>query len=102
MDGPMVAKLVSAEPGNLVLAALRRAEAWYYRHILPPDLLIVLHVHPEVAARRKTNEESDYVRARSREIWELDWRQTAAHVIDATPPIGEVYSCLQSLIWARL
>jgi thymidylate kinase len=102
MDGAIIAQLVPAELRHLLLASLRKAETWYYRHILPPDLLIVLRVHPEVAARRKTNEEANYVRGRSREIWELDWRQTEAHVVDATPPVGEVCSCLQSLIWAHL
>jgi thymidylate kinase len=102
MDGAIVAQLVPAELRNLPLASLRNAETWYYRRILPPDLLIVLRVHPEVAARRKTNEEANYVRGRSREIWELDWQQTEAHVVDATPPVGEVCSCLQSLIWTHL
>jgi thymidylate kinase len=102
MDGPIVAQLVPAERRNLLLASLRKAETWYYRQIMPPDLLIVLHVHPEVAAQRKTNEEADYVRARSREIWELDWRQTEAHVVDATPPVGDVCSCVQSLIWGHV
>jgi thymidylate kinase len=102
MDGPIVGQLVPAEGRHLLLASLRRAETWYYRHMLPPDLLIVLRVHPEVAARRKINEEADYVRARVREIWELDWRQTDAHVVDATAPLGEVCSCLQSLIWTHL
>jgi thymidylate kinase len=102
MDGLLVAQLVPAEVGNRVLAWLRRAETWYYRHILPPDLLIVLRVHPEIAARRKTNEEADYVRWRSREIWELDWRASNAQVVDASPSVAEVCSCLQSLIWAKL
>ncbi len=102
MDGHFVAQLVAPGSGNRALASLRKAETWYYRRILPPDLLIVLRVHPEIAARRKTNEDSDYVRERSREIWELDWRQTKAYVVDATSPIGEVCSCLQSLIWAKL
>jgi len=102
MDGPLVAQVVSAELRKLPLASLRKAETWYYRQILPPDLLIVLRVHPEVAARRKINEEADYVRARVREIWELDWRETDAHVVDATAPVGEVCSSLQSLIWTHL
>jgi thymidylate kinase len=102
MDGLMVAQVVPVEPGNLLLAWLRRAETWYYQHILPPDLLIVLRVPPAVAAQRKTNEESEYVRERAKEVWVLDWRPTNAHVVDATPPVAEVCSCLQSLIWAHL
>jgi thymidylate kinase len=70
--------------------------------ILWPDLLIVLSVHPDVAARRKTSEETEYVRERAKEVWEQDWRLTNAQVVDATPPVAEVCSCLQSLIWAHL
>src|SRR5213080_4050479 len=60
-DGPVVAQLVPEELRHPPLASLRKAETWYYRQILPPELLIVLRVHPELAARRKTNEETNYV-----------------------------------------
>jgi thymidylate kinase len=78
------------------LAAL---EAWYYRQILPPDLLIVLRVDPEVAVRRKTTEPAEYVRARSRLVWNTDWRGTGAHVVDAGRPLADVVADLKAVLW---
>jgi thymidylate kinase len=79
-----------------------RAEQWYYRHITPPDVVIVLLVDPELAVRRKTNEPPDYVRARARIIWDTDWSETGARVVDAGRPLGEVIADLKSLLWAEI
>jgi thymidylate kinase len=77
-------------------------ETMYYRHIMPPDLLIVLRVEPEMAVRRKTNENEFHVRMRTREVWEVDWQNTHAHVVDAGRGIDDVIAQLHALVWARL
>jgi thymidylate kinase len=78
-------------------------EARYYERILPPDLLIVLRVDPEVAVRRKTDENENHVRTRSRELWKQDWRGTPrAHVVDSGRPREEVIADLQSIVWNKL
>jgi thymidylate kinase len=87
---------------NPIASFLVRAEAAYYRRIMPPDLLIVLWVDPEVAVRRKTDENPDYVRARSGEVWRQDWRETGACVVDAGRPLTEVLCDIKSLLWAHL
>lgn len=102
MDGPNIARSVAPARTNALIKILRDAEERYYRHILPPDLLIVLRVDPEIAVRRKTDEHESHVRTRSRELWEVDWRGTRAHVVDAGRAIEEVTAQLRSLIWANI
>jgi thymidylate kinase len=102
MDGPNIGRLAGRARSNRITRFLQRAEAAYYKHIAAPDLLIVLRLRPEVAARRKTDEDSDYVRARSREVWELDLGGTGAHVLDAARPKSEVLSDLKTLVWREL
>jgi len=82
--------------------SLVNLEQEYYDQILPPDLLIVLRVSPDVAVRRKTEESASSVRMRSQEVWNLDWEQTVAHVVDASSPQTEVLANLKSLIWSCL
>ena len=63
---------------------------------------IVLRVDPEIAVRRKTDEDADYVRSRSLEVWELDLAESGALVVDADRPKADVLSDLQSIIWSEL
>ena len=102
MDGPNIARAVAPERMNRVVRLMLRAETSYYGRIMPPDMLFVLRVEPEVAVRRKTSESATHVRTRSRELWEQDWRGTRAHVIDAGRPAAEVVARLQSIVWAEL
>jgi len=77
-------------------------ETQLYQRILPPDVLVVFRVDPETAVRRKPDEDGAYVRARSREIWQLDWRGTRAQVVDASRPLEQVRSEIRSLVWTEL
>ncbi|KPK53596.1 MAG: hypothetical protein AMS22_07165 [Thiotrichales bacterium SG8_50] len=67
-----------------------------------PELLIVLKLDPQVAVQRKTDEDGDYVRARSQLIWSFDWQQTPAYVIDASLRREDVLATLKSHIWSML
>ncbi len=100
--GPEIARLLGHGRDTPLARRLMRWEQWYYRHITPPDLVIVLRVDPELAVRRKTDEPADYVRARSRIIWETDWSETGARLVDAGRPLGEVLADLRSVIWAEI
>lgn len=82
--------------------ALARMETRYYDRILPPDLLVVLRVDPDVAVARKPEEVPRFVRARSEEIYALDWGSTPAVVIDGTRDRLTVLTEIKSLVWARL
>jgi thymidylate kinase len=81
---------------------LRRREQDYYRRIVRPDVLIVLRVDPEVAVQRKTDEDPAFVRARNTEIWELNWEDVDAHLIDGGKSKKEVLSAVKALLWLEL
>ena len=101
MDGPWAARF-RAMPQKRWLRHLSRLELRYYRHILAPDLLVVLRVDPETAQRRKDGEPPEMVRTRCREIWEKDWTGSGAHVVDAGRPQPEVIAYLKQWIWREL
>jgi thymidylate kinase len=77
-------------------------EESYYDQISLPELLIVLRVDPLIAVQRKTDEDATSVEKRSREMWQINWGTTDAHVIDASKSKTEVASELKTLIWSRL
>lgn len=102
MDGPQLERIVDPTHRNRLINFLARLEKSYYPAIVPPELLIVLRVDPEIAVQRKTDEDTASVRRRCQEIWTVDWQRTRAHVIDACRPQAEVLSELKSLLWSEL
>ncbi len=102
MDGPQIEWLTSNYPTNGLIKFLVRQEKKYYQKMMPPDVLIVLLADPETAVRRKIDETEDSVRARSSEVWEIDWSQTSACVIDASRSKDAVISDVKQLIWSLL
>jgi len=77
-------------------------EQRYYDRIMSPDLVIVLKVDPEVALRRKGDDEPAAVRARSAEVWNLEWGDTEVYIVDAGRSKDEVLSEIKSWVWPRL
>jgi hypothetical protein len=57
---------------------------------------------PQIAVQRKTDEDAEYVHARSQLIWAFDWQQTPASVVDAARGEEDVLAELKSLIWSEL
>lgn len=102
MDGPQGERMTIACRQSRFLTRLIELERGYYKGIAPPDLLIVLRADPEIAVRRKTTESADSVRARSGEIWDIDWQHTRAHVVDAGRSPTEVLSEIKRIIWSHL
>ena len=103
MDAPQCAQTAKDfNTSNWFLKRLMKIEAGYYRKIAIPDVLIVLKVDPEIAVKRKKEESAVSVRARSRLIWEFDWSNTPAHVLDASLPKNEVLAQIKSLVWEHL
>lgn len=99
---PQPMQLLSPHDSSAVVKSLIELETSYYRHIVPPELLIVLRVDPEIAVLRKTEEDAAAVRERSAEIWYLDWHNTRAQIVDAGQDQTTVLRELKSLIWASL
>lgn len=115
MDGPQAKRFITqltASPQAELFMSPRQAsrlarglvklEESFYQHIVPPELLIVLRVDPEIAVKRKNEESAAFVRERSTEIWELNWDPAVAHVIDASKSKNEVLTELKALIWSEL
>lgn len=103
MDGPQCGQAISTlKKAGWLHDFLAKLEIFYYEQIRQPDLLIVLKVDPEVAIQRKRDESEASVRARSSEVWERDWTEKAAYVIDASLSMDEVVSQARAIVWAHL
>jgi thymidylate kinase len=102
MDAPQIERMVAEDRRNGLINRLIDLEKSWYRYIAPPDILIVLRVDPEIAVRRKTDEREDHVRTRSTEVWQADWSQTKAHVVDAAQAKEKVLADIKSFIWSQL
>ena len=102
MDGHRSGLMVNVDRSSRLIEILVRADEKYYQQIAPPEILIMLRVAPEIAVQRKIDENAALVRARSKEMWELDWKETPAHVVDASQTPAEVLSEVKALIWSEL
>jgi thymidylate kinase len=81
---------------------LMRWERSFYDRIGAPDVLIVLKVDPEVAVKRRSDEDAAFVRARSAEFWDRDWSEIGAQVIDAGHSREDVLREVKCAIWREL
>lgn len=102
MDGPQAARMTTRISHTRLMNSLIHLEELYYQKMTLPDLLIVLRANPETAVKRKTDEIEEEVRARSTEVWEINWDQTPAYVIDANRSKELVVSEVKDLIWSRM
>lgn len=102
MDGPNIGRTLEGTHLTWLSRALLNAEQKHYQQIVQPDLMLVLRVDPETAVRRKTDEQEHHVRTRSQEIWQHDWSDTRAHVVDASQPPEGVLADLRDRIWQQI
>jgi thymidylate kinase len=102
MDGPASGWAPSWTNLDFVGQFLVDLEHHYYRNVKDPDVLIVLDIDPNVAAQRKPEEDPDFVRARSAEVANVEWKDSRALVIDARRPKDEVLSAVKGAVWSRL
>jgi hypothetical protein len=105
MDGARTTEIFDVDGRPLARWLIDR-EADYYARILPPDLLLVLRVDPEIAVERRRGEEKeDFVRRRAAEVWEQDWGSVGADsvvVVDAARPHPDVLADIRATVWAAL
>lgn len=103
MDGPQCQQALSLLKNvSWFHRFLTKLEMSYYQRIMSPDLLVVLHLNPDLAVQRKREESEISVRARSTDVWERDWTEKSAYVIDASLPREEVLSQARALVWSYL
>jgi thymidylate kinase len=100
--GPQIPRLLTGVRPGWFARMLERSEARYYARIGTPDTVVVLHVPPAEAVRRKIDEPADYVRARAELVWGTDWSGTAARIVDAGRPLEAVIADLQAIVWEAL
>ncbi|MFA9432465.1 hypothetical protein [Egicoccus sp. AB-alg2] len=101
MDGPRIARIPDLQRRPLA-RWLARAEARYYRRMPPPDLLLVLRASPDVALKRRPEQDRDFVRRRAEEIDRVPWRGRNVVVVDADRPLKEVQRVAARAVWDRL
>lgn len=103
MDGPQCEDAITtSKKMNWFLKYLNNKEKSYYQQIKLPDLLIVLKVDPEIAVQRKVDETETSVRARSSEVWGLDWERLSAFEVDANRSKEDTLSQIKALVWKHL
>ncbi len=102
MDGPTCSQISSGGKIGWFGKSLIAVEEYFYGSIISPEIEIVFRLDPSVAVQRKTDEDSNHVRIRSTEIWEIDWQHSKAKVMDANCSQEEVTKSLKSLIWSEL
>lgn len=99
MDGSRVAWVLDRQPApSRVVRWLATAERRCYEEIAPPDLLVVLRLDPETAVTRRPEDEADYVRRRNGEVYDADWSQTRAVVVDASQPAEAVLAEIRDAV----
>jgi hypothetical protein len=103
MDGCRTSWLIGSVRLGKLARRLVGLEMSYYAKIRPADVLIVLRVDPAIAVQRKLGEDDPRaVRERAGEIFDIDWADTPAVVIDAGRPRDEVASTIRRIVWSRL
>lgn len=103
MDAPHIEQLLRLqERPSPLLRWLAQREKRYFQAILPPELLLVLRLDPAIAARRRSDESQQPVLARNQGIWEVDWSQMNAHIVDASQSPLQVHAQLKAGVWANL
>ena len=93
---------LSGKPPSPLARRMAALEESYYARMPRPEHVFVLDVDPDLAVRRKTDEPSDYVRARAEQMRRADWTGTKATHIDAGRPLPVVLAQLRELVWAAL
>ena len=101
MDSPRGVALpgLGARPLARWLAA---QEARCYDEIIPPDLLIVLRVHPDIAVARRGEQSEEFVRRRAEEVWSHPPDLEGATVIDASQDHDTVVAEVHAALWQAL
>lgn len=102
MDGAQARRMFKSKKINPLRSFLINLEEKYYQQILPPDVLIIMKVDPEIAVKRRSDEDAEWIRNRNREIWELPCQDIPVHVINSGKPLTEVLTSLKSLVWSKL
>ncbi len=99
MDAPLGERMSANTRHNWFVDLLIRLEEGYYQHIPAPDQLFVLRLAPEMALKRKVEEDPGAVLLRSGEIWNReDWGNDAS-IVDASNSRQTVFAEIKKRLW---
>lgn len=105
LDGPRIRTRIG-EPRSRRLRALAEREERLYRSFGLPDLLVVLHVSPEVSAGRKPDHRPEILAAKSGAADELavlaERTETPVIRVDADRPLDAVLLEIEGKLWDAL
>jgi thymidylate kinase len=102
MDGARTSRVPGLTGGARLARWLIERERRCYAQILRPEVLVVLRLAPEIAVRRRTDEDAEFVRLRSGEVWDADWRDSGGYILDASQPQADVLEQIKAYVWSRL
>jgi hypothetical protein len=102
-DGPRLTAWLDSPSGWRRWAAARERAAFRLSELVPPDLVIKLHVPPDVALQRKPESPREQVERGARLLRDLRWPATTRVVdLDATQPLAQVIVEAKRAVWSAL
>jgi thymidylate kinase len=101
-DGPLLGRLESA-PAALGRTSRWELKAYQQMEAIAPDLVVKLHVSPEVSARRKHDVSLESLRQRAEVVRKLRFpRATRVVEIDTDRPLDQVLLQAKRAVWDAL
>ena len=102
-DGPRLGPWLATGPVALRAAARREEAAFRLAELTPPDLVLKLHVSPEVASRRKPETPAEQLRTGIEMVRQLTFPATTRVVeLDAEQPLPAVLLAAKRAIWETI
>jgi thymidylate kinase len=102
-DGPRLAPWLETGPPLVRAAARRERTAFRLAELSPPDVVLKLHVSPEVAARRKPETPSEQLRTGIDMVRHLAFPSTTRVAdLDAEQPLPAVLLLAKRAIWGAI
>jgi thymidylate kinase len=102
-DGPLLSRFAENRTGWFRAAAGWELEAYREMEGTVPDLVIKLHVAPEVSARRKLDVSLDSLRQRVDTVRQLRFAKSARVLeVDSNQPLDDVLLQVKRAVWEAL
>jgi len=99
-DGPRLAQWLDGPAGVWRAAARLEQAAFQMAELTPPDLVIKMHVTPEVATRRKPETPAEQLRTGIELVRQLEFPSpTRVLDVDAEQPLPEVVLQVKRAVW---
>jgi hypothetical protein len=102
-DGPRLTQWLDADSWLRRVAARREQAAFRLAELSPPDLVVKLHVSPEVASRRKPETPPEQLRTGIDMVRQLQFPATTRVLeLDAEQPLDQVLLQAKRAVWESI